>query len=437
MTKISFYIVIICCFLSFNVFSLNNDISLIQDTEIEEFIREITKPILQSAHLNYKNTKFYFIDDNSINAFVTNGENIFINTGLFTRLDTPDAILGILSHEIGHISAGHIIRFSEKIDSLQNINIGSILLGIGALISGVPELAQAIMLGSMNILQQSALIYSREQEEIADKMAMNFLNQNNLSASALSHSINKFYLNELDYSNNTEYFLTHPLSRNRKRIIDNHIKNENHKFDNTYFNKKYWDKFNFIKAKIVAYNFLQNRNNGSMLKNKNNTDYYLYYESIINMTNNSQISISNLNYLINKYKNIPFFYETLGDVFLKKNNVEEALKNYIIADKMIKNNILIKEVISYLIIKYKKTELYSIAINNINLILDKDNKNIGLYKLLAEIYYNTNKLDLFYFNMAKYFLNDKKKSAHYINLAKKQTTDKKLLQKIEDFELSI
>ena len=240
------------------------------------------------------------------------GQNIFINTGTLTKFDTPDVALGIIAHETGHISAGHLAKTGENMSNLGIASIGSILLGIGALLAGVPELGQAIIFGGMHVQQQSFLQYTRGQEEIADGLAIQYLNKNQISGNALLKSMDEFYIDELQYSGEMEYYSTHPLSRNRRDFIKNKIKKETFKNDN--FNVKYRDKFNFIKAKILAYQQLQDNNSNIIIKQKN-SDYQTYANSIVNMNNNkANEALKDINYLIEKYKSNPYFYEVKGDI---------------------------------------------------------------------------------------------------------------------------
>ena len=409
-----------------------NSISLIRDTEIENFLYEISSPIFKSAGLEPNDINIYIINDNAINAFVAGGQNIFVNTGTITSFDTPDAVLGIIAHETGHISAGHLARSSEQIGGLKNVSIGAILLGIGALIAGVPELGQAIIFGGMQAQQQTILSYTRSQEEMADELATNYLNDNLLSSSALLHSMNKFYIDELSYSNNMEYYSTHPLSRNRKQFIENKIKKETVNNDN--FNKKYRNDFNFVKYKILAYN------NEIKIDDTTNLDYQKYANSILYMNdNNTERALQNVNYLIKKYKDNPYFYELKGDIYLKDNNITEALKNFEIANKLIKNNVLIKKMIAFIIIKYNQKDSYNLAIENLNYVIQKDNQDNGALRLLAEVYYKNNELSLSYLNLAKYYanINQKDKANNYIKMALENTQDKATINKIEDLKLTM
>lgn len=421
-----FYFIFIQC-----LFATKGQVSLIRDTEIENFLYEISRPIFISAGLDPKSIKFYIVNDNSINAFVMGGQNIFVNTGTLTSFDEPDAVLGILAHETGHISAGHLARSSEDIKNMGNISIGAILLGIGTLIAGIPEIGQAIIFGTMQVQQQSFLKYSRGHEETADNLAVKYLNDNNLSSLALLKSMDKFYMNELQYSNNMEYYSTHPLSRNRKQFIENKVKNE--KYNNKEFNEKYKDKFNFIKSKILAYN-------GNYKNEKQDNDYDIYASSITNMNNGkNDNSLEEIDILIQKYKNNPYFYELKGDIYLRQNDIKNALYNYNIADEMIKNNTLIKKMIAFIIVKYKQQDMYKIAIDKLNYIIQYEKDDVSALKLLAEAYYNNKELSLSYLTLAKYYVVKKENNIakKYIKLAEENTTNKNILKKIEDLKITI
>ena len=57
--------------------------SYITDTEIELYIRELATPVFQSAGLSPSAIDLYFINDDTLNAFVAGGQNIFFHTGLY------------------------------------------------------------------------------------------------------------------------------------------------------------------------------------------------------------------------------------------------------------------------------------------------------------------------------------------------------------------
>ena len=68
-------IIFICFFLS-NVSALE----IIRDTELEQYTEEIVSLLLKSNNQDTKDFNIYFVKSDQINAFVTGGKNIFINT---------------------------------------------------------------------------------------------------------------------------------------------------------------------------------------------------------------------------------------------------------------------------------------------------------------------------------------------------------------------
>src|ERR1700709_1099819 len=54
---------------------------LIRDAEIEQLLRDYSRPILRAAGLEQQNVRIVIINDPTFNAFVMDGRRIFINTG--------------------------------------------------------------------------------------------------------------------------------------------------------------------------------------------------------------------------------------------------------------------------------------------------------------------------------------------------------------------
>ena len=88
-STISFYIIImhlnmikkivLCSIISisFSLFSSKSySIPTIRDTEIENLIKDMSRPLLEAADLKPSSVKFYIVNDDQINAFVFGGSNI-------------------------------------------------------------------------------------------------------------------------------------------------------------------------------------------------------------------------------------------------------------------------------------------------------------------------------------------------------------------------
>lgn len=107
-------------------------LNIIRDAEIEELLREYTRPILRAAKLGGQNIEVVLIGDRSFNAFVADGRRIFVNIGALYEAETPNQIIGVLAHETGHIAGGHLARLRDQIASAQTASIVAMLLALGA-----------------------------------------------------------------------------------------------------------------------------------------------------------------------------------------------------------------------------------------------------------------------------------------------------------------
>ncbi|MEO9901840.1 MULTISPECIES: M48 family metalloprotease [Alphaproteobacteria] len=201
--------------------------SFITDTEIELYIREIATPIFQSAGLSPSAIDLYFINDDTLNAFVAGGQNIFFHTGLLMATDTPEQLLGVIAHETGHIAGGHLARSGEVLRSASQNALLGIILGAGAAIAtGRGDAAGAIIQGSQSAVQGSLLQYSRAQESSADQAGIRFLESNQESSRGMLEFLSKLSGQELlSGRSRSPYASTHPLTRDRIAFVEEQVKN--------------------------------------------------------------------------------------------------------------------------------------------------------------------------------------------------------------------
>lgn len=76
---------------------------------------------------NIDEYKVYLIQDEIPNAFALPGKVIIINSGLLKVINSPEALAGIIAHEIAHIKANHINKKYAKdffIDTIWKFTLG-------------------------------------------------------------------------------------------------------------------------------------------------------------------------------------------------------------------------------------------------------------------------------------------------------------------------
>ena len=114
-------------------------LEFIRDTELEQFTDDVLKILLISSNLEAEDINVYFINSNQVNAFVTGGKNIFINTELIIEAEDYREYAAVIAHELAHILGGHIFRTSEELANISNKAMPIYLLGIIGLITGASE----------------------------------------------------------------------------------------------------------------------------------------------------------------------------------------------------------------------------------------------------------------------------------------------------------
>ena len=175
----------------------NAGLPVIRDAEIEQLMRDYTAPILRAAKLSKQNVQVVLINSKAFNAFVMDGRRIFVNTGALMESNSPNQIIGVLAHETGHIAGGHLAKLRDELANAQTTAILALLLGIGAMAagggnSGMGTAGAAAIHGAQEVARRSLLSYQRQQEDQADRAAVQFLTASGQSAKGMYETFKRF-----------------------------------------------------------------------------------------------------------------------------------------------------------------------------------------------------------------------------------------------------
>ena len=156
---------------------------LIRDTEIENLLKDYSRPIFRAAGLGSQNVAIRIIHHDSFNAFVLDGHNVFMNSGTLLQAKTPNEVIGVIAHETGHITGGHMAALRARIARDQTKALLFTLLGLGMMVGGAVagtdnsrELAgvgSGVVLGGSDMVMRSLLSERRSQESAADQAGFN------------------------------------------------------------------------------------------------------------------------------------------------------------------------------------------------------------------------------------------------------------------------
>lgn len=204
-------------------------VTIIRDAEIEQLLRDYTAPIFAAAGIRSGAARIILVGDRSFNAFVADGQKIFINTGALMEAKTPNEIIGVLAHESGHIAGGHLARGRQELARATILSIAGMLASAGAIYAargafsrsdgkvGVDSTAAAgIVLGPQEAVKRSLLAYQRGEEQAADRAAVKFLTATHQSAKGMLTVFGRFANDALFKTESIDpYLVSHPLPAER------------------------------------------------------------------------------------------------------------------------------------------------------------------------------------------------------------------------------
>lgn len=414
--KLTTLIITLLIFLVNNSFARN--ISLIRDSETEDLLKTITLPLAKAANLDQNSLKIYIVNDSNINAFVMSGQNIFVNTGLITKFQDPNILAGVIAHEIGHISAGHLARSVEAMGDINKVAILTYLAGIAAAMAAdnVGDAPVGVLAAGTHITQRLALKHTRTQEESADKLALQYLKSTKNSPKGLMKLLTHFHQEEAQIRNLIdEYAITHPISK--KRI--NYIKANLHDFPYKNTSLKMMGRMKYVVAKLTA--FLEDEDKVLKYFNKN-TSYHRYARSIAYFKKGElNNSLKELNFLLRKYPKNGYFHELKGQILYENGLVKESIKSYHRAIKLLPDPVLAKIAISGSVLNLKTddVDLVNFAIKNLNQVKRKEENNPQIFQSLAKAYEKKNEMGKSYLALAEFNLLKKEyeKTKEYADLA--------------------
>jgi predicted Zn-dependent protease len=195
---------------------------IIRDAETEALIREYAGPIFRAAGLGSQNIQIHLVNDTNFNAFVVDGHNMFMHAGTLMISETPNQVIGVIAHETGHITGGHLARLRSQVSQMKSTAMALQILGlaaaIGGSLAGVPsagQLGMGAMAGGTDAAMRSFMAYRQTEESSADQAGMKFLNATRQSGRGMLETFDVLADKMRGIQGINPYLMTHPLPQTR------------------------------------------------------------------------------------------------------------------------------------------------------------------------------------------------------------------------------
>ena len=296
----------------------------IRDTEIEETLAVYTDPLLLAAGLSPSAVDTYIVNDKSLNAFVTRGQNIFLHTGLILAADTPNQLKGVIAHEAGHIADGRLARSDYENRSAYGAMLLAAGAGLAAILAGEGGAGAAILGGSTQFGAFEVLKHTRVGESVADQLAANYLEQTNQSGRGLIEFFEKFrYQEVMSAGRRNPYFRSHPLSSDRIEKLREVVSESAH--SDAVDSDEDLQRMEMMKAKLLGFLYSPQRV-FSEFPAEDQSQPARYARSVAYfLAGQLDLAVREIDSLIGEEPDNPYFYELKAQFLYESGRGEESI----------------------------------------------------------------------------------------------------------------
>lgn len=143
------------------------------DSLKQEFL-QVAQPLIKQIEKEGYKVDLYFVKDPTINAFALPGGKVIIQTGLIQHANSWEEVMGVLSHELAHVTRRHHIR-----GIINNLGVFTILSATFGDLSGIA--GTFLNMGG----ELTSLSNSRDFENEADETGREYLINSKINPSGL------------------------------------------------------------------------------------------------------------------------------------------------------------------------------------------------------------------------------------------------------------
>lgn len=292
---------------------------VITDARAQKLIEDIIDTLSKSVK-RLSNPRIFFIVDPSMNAFATDDGRIFIHTGLIITLENVGQLIGVLAHELGHITGGHSHRMASEMNGVTAASIiGTVLGGLGALAGGGgAALLSGIMMGQA-VQMGTFAHFSQTHEKEADAAAYRMLEAAKISPDGFIEIFELF--KKKSRFSEPPYLKTHPSDQERINAIKNF--KAQHPFDGS-ISANWHNEFEAVQAIFMA-NLSSIQETERRYYRKNTDAAKLAKIIILVRKGKFKEAFSKLDGLLQAAPNNPYLHELYGQMKLQSGAEQEAL----------------------------------------------------------------------------------------------------------------
>lgn len=363
--------------------------SRLRDAETEELLADMMAPLVEASELEPGNVEVVLINDNSINAFVAGGQVVYVHSGLINAAETANEVQGVLAHELGHITAGHVTRFEERTKGMQGMTLLSLLAGVGAALAGAPPEAAMGAFGlGMQAGMNSFLSFNRNQEAATDQAGVRYLKGAGISGRGMLSFFERLRNFEIrrGYSQADEaaYGRTHPLSGDRIQFLRGQLQSD--PAWDAPVDAQLQERFSQVRAKLFGY--LSEPRQVLNQYPPSDTSLAGYYARAYAFHKDAQVqnALDAADVLLASNPDNPYYLELQGQILLESGRPQQALEPLRKATRLTRNQPLIASMFGHALIATEDESNYDEAERVLRAAVARDRFNPFAWYQLGVVY---------------------------------------------------
>jgi predicted Zn-dependent protease len=160
---------------------MRDKMDFLEDSNRVARLAALAAPLMKVIPAAKSECQFHIVDDEDPNAFALPGGHVVVNTGLLEMVDSPEELLGVLAHEMAHVSEKHFAR--------HLISSAGPLVIFGVFFHSREGLLNLLSGGSGVMIVQG---FSQEYEMEADDVGWKYLVAANIDPRGMTSVFRKF-----------------------------------------------------------------------------------------------------------------------------------------------------------------------------------------------------------------------------------------------------
>jgi len=194
---------------------LQKQLPLIHDLAVLEFVDALGQRLVDHLGDQPFDYRFRVLPNPDLNAFAVPGGYIYLHSGTILGAQSVEELAGVIAHELGHVKGRHSARMAK------DTAIPSLLATVAGLAASAAAGDATPMVAAQAANVAIQLQYSRQYEDEADRLAVDFLARAGMRSEGLVRFFERIQVEQrkLPPGQVPPYLYSHPAVENRIDVV--------------------------------------------------------------------------------------------------------------------------------------------------------------------------------------------------------------------------